>query len=331
MGRYSWKPYVPVARRRALAERASAKMRRSGAEVRPVRIEGRDIARTFWGRAWCDHLESFSDYENRLPRGRSYVRNGSVCHLEIRPGMIRALVQGSRLYTVSIGVAPLSRTAWKRITGRCTGSIGSLLDLLQGRLSAGVMAVVTDRQNGLFPAPRQIEIRCSCPDWATMCKHVAAALYGVGARLDEQPELLFLLRGVDHRELANVPLEAAITAAVGRGTARRIADADLAEVFGVDLGSANDRPVTRPRAGGGGARPAAPPPLSDRITGGVVRSLRARLGMNQREFARLLGVSPATVSVWERSKSALRIHRRGRAALSMAWGASAPRGGKQRP
>ncbi len=227
--------YVPARERRSNAEREVERLREEGVAVQPVRIEGRLIARTFWGKAWCEHLESFSDFENRLPRGRAYVRSGSVCHLEIQRGEIHARVQGNELYTVTIGIPPLKKSAWKTIRKQCTGRIGSLLDLLQGRLSDGVMEVVTDREKGLFPRPREISMSCSCPDWAVMCKHVAAVLYGVGARLDEKPELLFLLRGVDHEELVEARAVSAVQAAVKGGTGRRIAEEEIAEIFGIDV------------------------------------------------------------------------------------------------
>jgi uncharacterized Zn finger protein len=233
-----WKRYVPMAERRENAEAAMEKIARSGKTVQPVRIEGRAIARTFWGKAWCAHLESYSDFENRLPRGRTYVRNGSVCHLEILPGKVHAQVSGSDLYTVDIGIAPLRAAAWKKIKSRCVGGISSILDLLQGRLSEGIMKVVTDRDAGLFPKPKEIQMQCSCPDWAAMCKHVAAVLYGVGARLDASPELLFRLRGVNHEELIGAPAEAAVEAVLRKGTRRRIKESDLGEVFGVEIESA---------------------------------------------------------------------------------------------
>jgi len=233
---YGWRPYVPVAKRRARAAKAMDRLRKKGVNIQPVAINGRAIARTFWGRAWCDHLEKFSDYENRLPRGRTYVRNGSVCHLEVRKGVIEAKVNGSELYDVKITIKTLSGPKWRSLKERCAGSIGSILELLQGRLAGGVMEIVTDRDTGLFPLPREIALDCSCPDWATMCKHVAAVLYGVGARLDEKPELLFLLRGVDHKDLVG---EEAAKAVVGKAPARkgRTLDQDsLAAVFGIDLG-----------------------------------------------------------------------------------------------
>jgi uncharacterized Zn finger protein len=252
--------YVPLEERRANARLAMEEMRARGVRLQPVpRIEGLAIARTFWGRAWCDHLEGFSDFENRLPRGRSYVRNGSVCHLEIRSGEIEAKVSGSRLYTVSIVIAPLSPGAWKRIVETCTGKVSSILDLLQGRLAAGVMEVVTDREHGMFPRPREIAMSCTCPDRAVMCKHVAAVLYGVGARLDRSPELLFLLRGVNVEELTAAKAEAAVETVLKGGTRRRVAEKDLAEIFGLELEELPKRPPSKrpaaakkaPRRGGG--------------------------------------------------------------------------------
>ncbi len=240
MSWYGYKPYVPVAVRRARALQKMEKLRKKGLDIKPVEIEGRTIARTFWGKAWCDHLESFSDYENRLPRGRTYVRNGSVCHLDIAKGEINAMVSGSEIYTVKIAIKTLPQKKWKGVKSRCAGQVGSLLELLQGKLSKNVMSVVTDRKKGLFPLPDEIGLRCSCPDWAIMCKHVAAVLYGVGARLDETPELLFLLRGVDHEELIDTEAGVAATTAGTKG--RRIADDALGDVFGIEI-SEDEAPV----------------------------------------------------------------------------------------
>ncbi|MGB2987500.1 MAG: hypothetical protein WBE26_16675 [Phycisphaerae bacterium] len=226
-----WSPYVPVARRRANALRKIEKLRKKGKDIQPVRIEGRTIARSFWGKGWCDHLESFSDYENRLPRGRTYVRNGSVCHLSIHPGRIEAIVSGSELYNTNIRIKRLKPAIWKSVKERCAGQIGSMLELLQGKLSDQVMTVVTDRARGLFPQPSEIELACSCPDWAVMCKHVAAALYGIGSRLDSQPELLFLLRDVDAQEL--ISTEMAMPGPVATGDS--LDDDQLGDIFGIDL------------------------------------------------------------------------------------------------
>ena len=233
---WGWSPYVPVAQRRANALKKMEKLRKKGLDVQPVRIDERKISRTFWGQAWCDHLESFSDFDNRLPRGRTYVRNGSVCHLEITEGSVKAIVSGSELYNVDISIKKLARKKWRYVKGRCAGQIGSLLELLQGRLSQGVMAVVTDREDGLFPLPGEISLNCSCPDWAVMCKHVAAVLYGVAARLDQKPEMLFLLRGVDHEQLIDTDTNVLTTATTAKTTgSRRIAEGDLNHVFGIEM------------------------------------------------------------------------------------------------
>jgi len=238
--------YVHASARKAKAERLVEKLRRKGERLDPVRIKGQAIALTFWGKAWCDHLESHSDFSNRLPRGRSYVRSGSVCDLKIEPGRVLARVVGNDLYEVEITIKRLPARRWAEIRRKCAGGIASLIELLEGRLSAAVMKIITDRKSGLFPRPDEMAMTCSCPDWATMCKHVAATLYGVGARLDDRPELLFLLRGVDHQDLIS---ERAITKLVARqmktakagtrdgtaGTTAEIAESELAEVFGVDV------------------------------------------------------------------------------------------------
>jgi len=232
-----WRPYVSVAERRRRAAKELASLRKKGMDVQPVEIDGRKIAKTFWGAAWCDHLESFSDYANRLPRGRTYVRNGSVCHLCVTKGDVEARVAGSELYTVKVQIKKLSPAKWKTIKQQSVGKIGSLLELLQGRLSDEVMRVVTNQQEGLFPLPKEISFRCDCPDWAGMCKHIAAVMYGVAARIDVSPDLLFTLRGVDHQELIAVDAEAAVSAATSSNKSKTLAASNLSDVFGIDLGS----------------------------------------------------------------------------------------------
>jgi uncharacterized Zn finger protein len=242
-------PYVSVAERRAKAVREMDKLRKKGQVVSPVVIEGRKIAATFWGKAWCDHLESFSDFSNRLPRGRTYVRNGSVVDLQILPGKVTARVAGSSLYTVEITIEALATAHWKELRGRCAGQIGSLIDLLKGKLSDGVMQVMTARDDGLFPAPAQIEMDCSCPDYAGMCKHIAAVLYGVGARLDQQPELLFRLREVDHSELITQATDVSTLTARTGSKRKTIAVHQLSDVFGIDIATDEPVPPRKPKTG----------------------------------------------------------------------------------
>ena len=230
-----WKPYVPVAARRRQAARAVANLAKKGQQTSPVLIDGRKIAKTFWGKAWCDNLERYSDFENRLPRGRTYVRNGSVVDLQIAPGAVRAMVSGSDLYRIEVKVAAVPKARWTGVCQDCAGAIDSVVELLQGRLSQGVMTRLCQEKTGLFPSPAEIEFTCSCPDWASMCKHVAAVLYGIGARLDEQPDLLFALRKVDQQDLITQAGKG--LAQTGKGpTAGKVLDTgDLSEMFGIEM------------------------------------------------------------------------------------------------
>ncbi len=226
----SYWDYTPASERRAYARQKAAQLEQSGRKLEPVHIQGLKIARSFWGKAWCEHLESFSDLYNRLQRGRTYARNGSVLHLAVTPGQIEALVSGSSLYEVRIRIDDLAPELWQSIQQKCAGQIATMLELLQGKFSNQVMKVVTDRHTGLFPQPSQIHLKCNCPDGARMCKHIAAVLYGMGNRLDDQPELLFRLRGVDPAELfaAHLNLPQAADAEV-------LPDDQLADLFGIDL------------------------------------------------------------------------------------------------
>ena len=244
---FQWRPYVPVAERRAKAARELAKLaKKGGRAASPVVINGRQIASTFWGKAWCDNLEAYSDYENRLPRGRTYVRNGSVVDLQISKGNVTARVSGSELYRIEIKIKPLAPSLWKSIQTECAGKIDSLIELLQGKLSSAVMQIVTRRERGLFPTPKEIDLDCSCPDWADLCKHVAASLYGVGAKLDHNPELFFLLRGVDPSDLISKAsaAEAVRQTATTAGAAPAMSEAEAADVFGIELESRAAAPAS---------------------------------------------------------------------------------------
>ena len=232
--------YVSVAARQAQAKKQVTALRKKGLTIKPVEISGTMIARTFWGKSWCRHLESFSDYSNRLPRGRSYVRHGAVCHLTVENGLITGLVNGTNLYQVEIKISALPASTWSAVTERCTGQISSMLELLGGKLSKSVMEVVCDRNEGLFPKPREIKLTCSCPDGVRMCKHVAAVIYGVGHRLDTAPELLFLLRGVDPVELLANPIS------VNADDEDELAGSDLASLFGIEIDFEDSPPAVKP-------------------------------------------------------------------------------------
>jgi uncharacterized Zn finger protein len=245
---FEWKPYVPVAERRRKALKKMEGLRKKGRVISPVSVDGRTIAKTFWGKAWCENLESYSDYENRLPRGRTYVRNGSVVDLQIAESQITALVSGSEIYEVKVEILPVTRPRWKSICEDCAGSIDSLVELLQGRLSKGVMERLSQQQTGLFPSPKEIKLSCSCPDWAEMCKHVAAVLHGVGARLDQQPELLFRLRAVNEKEL--IASAGKSLPSAKKSPAKVLGGEDLSKLFGLDMANSTQPAKSAPSTKG---------------------------------------------------------------------------------
>lgn len=235
-----WAPYMPVAKRRAQAAKQLQKVKAKGKALNPVVIAGRQIANTFWGKAWCDNLENYSDYANRLPRGRTYVRNGSVLDLKIAKGAILAQVMGSYLYEVAIEIKAMPASKWTSLVKRCSGKIESLIELLQGKFSNAVMSMIIDKESGLFPRPNEIEMSCSCPDGVRMCKHTAAVLYGIGACLDQQPEKLFIMRHVDHLELIAQASTDGIIAA-SQPSADTLEDSDLSDVFGIVMAPAGEK------------------------------------------------------------------------------------------
>ena len=193
--------YVPIGERRAKALLQAKKLEKRGRVLKPVSLTGKRIASSFWGKEWCNNLESYQDFSNRLPRGRTYLRTGAVVDLRLGPGQVDALVAGGSLYEVSVRIGKLASKRWQALIKRCAGRIDSLVELLRGRLPETVLEALVDRRSGLFPGPREIEFTCSCPDYALLCKHIAAVLYGVGARLDRKPELFFTLRSVALEDL----------------------------------------------------------------------------------------------------------------------------------
>ena len=230
-----WWSYEDVKEQKKRLEREIAKRVKRGErfEVLSAPEGQKKLCTTLWGQAWCRNLESYQQYESRLPRGRSYLRQGKVYNLEITPGKLSAVVAGSELYDTSVSIKPLPDQQWQEIVQSSAGQVSSMLDLLSGKLGDGLMKVLTDPQDGLFPKPKEIRFDCSCPDYADMCKHVSAILYGVGVMLDSKPELLFTLRGVDQAEL----LANASSITMGDlDTGTELGETDLSALFGIDLG-----------------------------------------------------------------------------------------------
>jgi len=332
-----YKPYVSVAQRKKQAAKKAKALEKKGYTLEPIgELKSRmKIATSFWGRSWCRHLESFSDYESRLPRGRTYVRNGSILHLSIAPGKITAMVQGSELYELTISIDPLPAKQWTAVKQACQGKIATMIELLQGKISDGIMTVVTDPTNGLFPKPKQIHFNCNCPDWADMCKHIAAVLYGVGARLDDSPELLFTLRGVDQNELISLDTtHQTITSGSRRSRRRTLSDDAVNDVFGIteeeptspspeptpQKKTATKKKVTTKTATKPATKPAAKKAVKKRVakkapkrspvfspTAANIRKLRKRLGLSKSAFAKAVGASAPTLTNWEAKSGKLNL------------------------
>ncbi len=238
--RYDYPPYVPVAQRKAKARRKQEQLKKKHPDIRPVVVEGRTLAHTWWGKAWNRNLERYADYANRVGRGRSYVRHGCVLDLQISRGRVDALVQGNRHspYNVAVEIKAIDRSSWKRITSACEGQLASLPELLEGRFPEALMDLFMAEGTGLFPAPKEIHFECSCPDWAAMCKHVAATLYGIGTRLDKDPGLFFVLRQVKVEDLVAQAVRGKSAQLIRQAktkSSRVIEDGDLGDVFGIDL------------------------------------------------------------------------------------------------
>jgi uncharacterized Zn finger protein len=324
-----------VAVKKANAEKLIANLKKTRPDIQPICPTGRNLAQSFWGKAWCKHLETYADHENRIGRGHSYVRNSAVCHLAATAGHITALVAGSqgKPYEVNVTVRPLSANQWKTIKAASQGRIASMLDLLAGKFPADIMKQAADPENGIFPKLGELKFSCSCPDWAQMCKHVAATLYAFGHRLDHAPELLFLLRGVDPAEL--IDLENMAEAATG-GSASALKDESLAAIFGIELDLGGmEKPVPKAADGKKAATrkkeaiPAAPAQTRpkraraksqlfkdpDNPQGSEIKALRQKLKMSQAEFAAALGSALPTVLNWENLKEP-RLHQKSKDKLA---------------
>lgn len=233
--------YVSAAEKKEKAQMSLDKLKKKNPNITPVIITGRKLAKTWWGQSWNNNLESYSDYSNRIERGRSYVRSGAVLDLKISRGIVSALVQGSRSkpYQVDIEIQPLPRALWDDIVKECAGKIDSLQELIEGKFPKALSDLFTAKGDGLFPSPDEIDLQCSCPDYAYMCKHVAAALYGVGAKLDDNPGLFFELRNVNIDELISETLNEKSQTLLRKSETkshRVLQEANISDMFGIDMG-----------------------------------------------------------------------------------------------
>ena len=244
--------YIPVAEKRRQAQKSVEKLKKKNPDISPVIITGTKLTRTWWGKSWNKNLESYSDYANRIGRGRSYVRHGAVLDLKMTQGKISALVQGSETkpYQVTISIQSLSKDIWEALTNDCAGKIDSMQELVDGKFPKALSELFTAKGKGLFPTPKEISLKCNCPDYATMCKHVAAALYGVGARLDDDPSLFFALRNVNIEDLISESISKKAQTLLGKSNVksrRVIEDPDIAGMFGIEMETGKKKTVNKNR------------------------------------------------------------------------------------
>ncbi|MDA8171875.1 MAG: hypothetical protein M0Z48_08635 [Nitrospiraceae bacterium] len=240
-------PYVPVAEKKARAAKKLKELSKKNPNLKPVILQGTKIARTWWGKAWNLNLERYADYDNRIGRGRSYVRHGAVLDLQIDSGVARALVQGSQSkpYSVVVSIKTLKKERWQTILSQCQGMLESLQELISGSFPKMLGEIFIHKDDGMFPHPKEITFNCSCPDWAGMCKHVAATLYGIGARLDESPELFFRMRNVEMGDLIQQAISGhkeKLLARAARKSSRVLEEVDLSSTFGIEL-QGSGRPI----------------------------------------------------------------------------------------
>ncbi|MGR3318381.1 MAG: SWIM zinc finger family protein, partial [Candidatus Anammoxibacter sp.] len=262
MGYWGWgyPEYVTVGEKRAKAAKKLQQLKKKNPNINPIVIEGMTIAKSWWGKSWNRNLEKYADYSSRISRGRSYIRHGAVLDLKIDKGEVNSLVQGSssKPYSVSIKIKRISKNTWFDVICACNGNLDSLQELLTGKFPKAMEEIFTAKGNGLFPSPKEINFDCSCPDWASMCKHVAATLYGIGARLDDDPNLFFTLRKVNVNDLVTRAVKdktKELLKKAGKKSSRIIEDSDLSSLFGIEMDekttaktrSTVSRPKTKPK------------------------------------------------------------------------------------
>lgn len=249
-------PYVSVAEKRVRTQKKLEQLKKKNPGITPLVLSGNRLARTWWGMAWNKNLENYADFSNRMGRGRSYIRNGCVLDFKIKPGEVTSLVQGTRArpYEVVVKINQLKEKAWNEIKKQCEGKIESLQELVDGKFPKGLDGIFTAKGKGLFPSPGEIKLNCSCPDWADMCKHVAATLYGVGVKLDDDPKLFFTLRKIDMDDLITKALRARSRKLLGKAekkTSRVIDEHDAAKMFNIEFDEKAVRPKRKRGKGAG--------------------------------------------------------------------------------
>ncbi len=271
MAYWKYPRYVSVAEKKAKAARKLKQLSKKNPAMQPIVLEGLAIAKTWWGKSWNLNLERYADYSNRIGRGRSYVRHGAVLDLQISAGQVKSLVQGSRTkpYTVTIKIKGIAKAIWQNMKAACAGKLDSLPELLHGKFPKALGEVFTAQGRGLFPSPQEIDFDCSCPDWAYMCKHVAATLYGIGTRLDDDAGLFFKLRNVKIDDLIQQTLKDQSYKLLEKAeqmSSGKIAESDLSGMFGIDMEETMDLDFSKVAEKSAGSRKKSPKPAKSAKT-----------------------------------------------------------------
>lgn len=233
---YNFPVYKSIGALKAECQSFLKKYEKKHPDVQPIIIEGKKIATTWWVEAWNKNLERYSDYDNRLSRGRAYVRSGCVIDLKICEKEVIALVKGSSLYRVKVRIDPLSPSKTKTLSQKCTDKIENINALIAGNFPKEMSELFLNTKNGLFPSPREIHFACDCPDDAYMCKHVAAVLYGIGRRFDDNPLLFFKLRKININELIRNSISEKISGLISKfkqPSTRIIENSEICKLFGL--------------------------------------------------------------------------------------------------
>jgi uncharacterized Zn finger protein len=237
---YDFQPeYVSVAKRKAIALAQIEKYRDLMPSILPVVVKGEAITYTWWGKAWTKNLKSYGQYRNRLQRGSFYVRHGFVIDLQIESGLVHALVQGTEAepYHVTIKIKALPQAKWQLIFEQCQHQIESVDELLKGNFPKSLVSMFVLKGSGLFPSPEEISFSCTCADKADMCKHIAATLYGIGVRFDENALLFFELRNIEFESLIKKSIEDQMHVMLENSknkSSRIIEDVDVYDLFELD-------------------------------------------------------------------------------------------------
>ena len=213
-----------------------------------VKIDGKVISSSWWGQMWCRNIENYSNIRNRLERGRTYIRQNTVKSLSISNNCAESQVQGhsKEPYRVIINIKTIEKSKYDNILNKCENSVDNLESLMTGSFPKEYQQFFTDEEYGLFPKSNEIDYNCTCLDYEKnmhMCKHIAATMYAIGNKLDNDPLIFFKLRGIDISEFSNKILKKEtefVWNNINGESNRKINSNDISFLFGVDCDEIDD-------------------------------------------------------------------------------------------